>query len=582
MEGEVGAHVATPIFFQKPVLKASNLAKKRDLPWLTSTVHPNPNPSWNPWQFGWDSVAFSVRPSSDVVGNSKGAIFHKNYEEDGENLTLKLGGGGAVVPEEDPVADKPSKKIRSGSPGVSGSGGGGGRSYLMCQVDDCRADLSNAKDYHRRHKVCEIHNKTTKALVGTQMQRFCQQCSRFHLLSEFDEGKRSCRRRLAEHNRRRMKTQPEEASSRLLPTGNQANNSNGNVDVVKLLGILACLRGTSADIAGSSISGDNVVQDLSKMQSVPTIANNASELPVSGEFDLNVSEAPPQASSKQYPKANGNPSTTNLLTVFPAALATSTPYALAALSQISSDSCGDDKGKVTCKEPVGDNSTHSRSTLSVGTAPNSCTLSSHLDLSKYPVQDVPSSLSLQLFSSPENDMLPKIDSTRKYVPSESSNPVEVRSPSYSPPAAKLFFPLHSVAESKEHGSMSICLQGRDHVGTSTSRGWIAPLDLFKKSERRVRSGGAENLPRQDGCTSSSGSDRSPSTSNSDVQDRTERIIFKLFDKDPRHFPGTLRTQILNWLSNSPSEMESYIRPGCVVLSVYASMPSKAWNEATRA
>lgn len=37
-------------------------------------------------------------------------------------------------------------------------------------------------------------------------------------------------------------------------------------------------------------------------------------------------------------------------------------------------------------------------------------------------------------------------------------------------------------------------------------------------------------------------------------------------------------QILNWLSHSPSEIESYIRPGCVVLSVYASMPLIAWEE----
>jgi len=35
-------------------------------------------------------------------------------------------------------------------------------------------------------------------------------------------------------------------------------------------------------------------------------------------------------------------------------------------------------------------------------------------------------------------------------------------------------------------------------------------------------------------------------------------------------------QIYSWLSNSPSEMESYIRPGCVVLSVYVVMSSAAW------
>ena len=32
---------------------------------------------------------------------------------------------------------------------------------------------------------------------------------RFHILQEFDEGKRSCRRRLAGHNRRRRKTHPD-------------------------------------------------------------------------------------------------------------------------------------------------------------------------------------------------------------------------------------------------------------------------------------------------------------------------------------------------------------------------------------
>ena len=48
----------------------------------------------------------------------------------------------------------------------------------VCQVEDCRADLSSAKDYHRRHKVCDVHSKANSALVKNVMQRFCQQCSR--------------------------------------------------------------------------------------------------------------------------------------------------------------------------------------------------------------------------------------------------------------------------------------------------------------------------------------------------------------------------------------------------------------------
>ncbi|KAB1994352.1 hypothetical protein ES319_D13G093700v1 [Gossypium barbadense] len=74
-----------------------------------------------------------------------------------------------------------------------------------CQVYGCNKDLSSSKDYHKRHKVCEAHSKTAKVIVNGIEQRFCQQCSRFHLLAEFDEGKRSCRKRLAGHNERRRK-----------------------------------------------------------------------------------------------------------------------------------------------------------------------------------------------------------------------------------------------------------------------------------------------------------------------------------------------------------------------------------------
>ncbi|KAK9274396.1 hypothetical protein L1049_019210 [Liquidambar formosana] len=78
-----------------------------------------------------------------------------------------------------------------------------------CQVEGCHVALVNAKDYHRRHKVCEMHSKAPKVVVHGQEQRFCQQCSRFHAVSEFDDSKRSCRRRLAGHNERRRKNSHE-------------------------------------------------------------------------------------------------------------------------------------------------------------------------------------------------------------------------------------------------------------------------------------------------------------------------------------------------------------------------------------
>lgn len=48
----------------------------------------------------------------------------------------------------------------------------------LCQVYGCNMDLSFSKDYHKRHRVCEAHSKTSVVIVSGVEQRFCQQCSR--------------------------------------------------------------------------------------------------------------------------------------------------------------------------------------------------------------------------------------------------------------------------------------------------------------------------------------------------------------------------------------------------------------------
>ncbi|KAG2672204.1 hypothetical protein I3843_13G028300 [Carya illinoinensis] len=107
---------------------------------------------------------------------------------------------------------------KRGKPFYSGGGGGGPSSSSLpatvprCQVEGCHVALLNAKEYHRRHKVCDMHSKAPKVVVLGSEQRFCQQCSRFHPVSEFDESKRSCRRRLAGHNERRRKSAHDSAN----------------------------------------------------------------------------------------------------------------------------------------------------------------------------------------------------------------------------------------------------------------------------------------------------------------------------------------------------------------------------------
>ncbi|KAI0501622.1 hypothetical protein KFK09_016567 [Dendrobium nobile] len=622
MEGEVDAGVAPPIFLHNQALpgrfsNASSMARKRDLPWGNTGFHhvhqkqesqhwlmgsglpaPSNSNSWNPKMWEWDSVRFSSKPSEDVpevsclgtqgvaavvkngscveqrknVGESGKALLLRDTVEECENLALKLGGGGCRVEEQ---VQRANKRVRSGSPGSAAS-------YPMCQVDDCKADLSNAKDYHRRHKVCELHSKTAKALVGKQMQRFCQQCSRFHPLTEFDEGKRSCRRRLAGHNRRRRKTQPEDASTTNLVPGIQDGKASGSVDIVNLLAILARLQGKPTSMSPLP-DGDQLIQIINKIGSLPP-TNPSSKTPVQRGFDLNVSQAPVQSSSEHPSQGRGNPnipSTMNLLGVLSAALASSNPNVLASMSQESSGGNGSNKSRGLRQEAIDSNNPQIkvdhvfRPSIDRETDFN---VHSQLNSTERSIQIAMPSLPLQLFGSAEDDSPPKLGSAIKYPSSESSNPIEDRSPSCSPPIAKRLFPLRSVSDKKDE-SMSICREDHAVAEASTTCGWMPPLELFKDLDRQLDNQTVQNMPYSGGgYSSSSGSDQSPSSSNCAVQDRTGRIIFKLFDKDPSDLPGTLRSEIINWLSRSPTEIESYIRPGCVVLSVYLCMTSAAWHE----
>jgi hypothetical protein len=81
------------------------------------------------------------------------------------------------VEEEDGDFSLTEEEKKKGS-GGGRRGGGGGVSPPSCQAERCGADLTDAKRYHRRHKVCEFHSKAPVVVVSGLRQRFCQQCSR--------------------------------------------------------------------------------------------------------------------------------------------------------------------------------------------------------------------------------------------------------------------------------------------------------------------------------------------------------------------------------------------------------------------
>ncbi|CAN1292975.1 Squamosa promoter-binding-like protein 12 [Linum perenne] len=344
--------------------------------------------------------------------------------------------------------------------------GGSSSSRAACQVEDCGADLSKAKDYHRRHKVCEMHSKATKALVANVMQRFCQQCSRFHVLQEFDEGKRSCRRRLAGHNKRRRKTNPESGSN----TNTVNDDQSGGYLLISLLKTLSNMHSNKSDQTTEQDLLSHLLRGLAGHTIEHGERNISGLLQEPREMLTNSSLSRNPKQQAQLVHANG------------ASMQTSSSM----------------KSRMTNNYPA-------------------CS----------EVRD----------SNPGHMKMNNFDLNDAYIDLDDGTEDVERSP----------VPANG---------------GTSSLGCPS---W-AQQDSQQSS------------PPQTSGNSDSTSPQSPASSSGDAQCRTDRIVFKLFGKEPSDFPLVVRAQILDWLSHSPTDIESYIRPGCIVLTIYLRQDEAAWDE----
>ncbi|CAL0302918.1 unnamed protein product [Lupinus luteus] len=178
----------------------------------------------------------AVNSSHEAAGLANSLMFLPQPHNGGvnhhhrHNQPHQYGGDGSQKVHVDPhlMCLKLGKRNYFDTSGAALKGGGGGgvktvslaATVPRCQVEGCHVALLKAKDYHRRHKVCEMHSKAPKVVVLGLVQRFCQQCSRFHVVSEFDDSKRSCRRRLAGHNERRRKNSHNSVTRNTASEGN--------------------------------------------------------------------------------------------------------------------------------------------------------------------------------------------------------------------------------------------------------------------------------------------------------------------------------------------------------------------------
>ncbi|CAL4936865.1 unnamed protein product [Urochloa decumbens] len=383
----------------------------------------------------------------------------------GGSLSLRIGGspaGAGVMENGDVIEDERNgKKIKVQ---------GGSSSGPACQVEGCGADLTAAKDYHRRHKVCEMHAKASTAVVGNTVQRFCQQCSRFHLLQEFDEGKRSCRRRLAGHNRRRRKTRPDVA----IGGGASIEDKVSNYLLLSLIGICANLNSDS-------------VQHSNSQELLSTLLKNLGSVAKSLE------------------------------------------------------------PKELCKLLEAYQSLQNGSNAGTSGTAN-------------PAEEV---------AGPSNSKLPIVNGSHRGQASSSAVPVQSKAVvAPEPTSCKLKdFDLNDTCndmegfEDGQEGSPPPAFRAADSPNCAS---WLQQ--------------DSTQSPPQTSGNSDSTSTQSLSSSNGDAQCRTDKIVFKLFNKVPGDLPPVLRSQILGWLSSSPTDIESYIRPGCVILTLYLRLVESAWRE----
>lgn len=487
-------------------------------------------------------------------------------EETAACLTLKLGGSDYPVAETDADGASGGSKNGKRSRGMPSSS----HHHPMCQVDDCKADLNNAKDYHRRHKVCEMHAKANKALVSRLMQRFCQQCSRFHLLQEFDEGKRSCRRRLAGHNRRRRKTHPDG-----IIAGTGLNDERGSYSlIINLLKVLAQLQ--TSNNSDQASNQDAVLELLKKLASSATIPEEtnaaAAKQSTADEPNNRVSLGDPSENTL-HPLQNNfhvcNANAENKKThdsVRPHDVQSSMPN----ISTIGSLSMGSLEPHSDVFRKSTDPSICEREQPFVSTQMRNYVLYSSDSAQKTVMSTVPQ-YSSNFWQRQEGIQQEHV--LAGSVPqSLSMESTEKRRSTISNG-----FDLNNVYNAPEDlvpgsdGPSTVLLLGLDSISRQNAplcSSWAAP-DVYQTS------------PPQISDNSESGSDQSPSSSQGDGQDRTGRIVFKLFGKDPSEIPQVLRSQILDWLAHSPSDIESYIRPGCVILTIYLCLSEPIWQELTQ-
>jgi hypothetical protein len=105
-------------------------------------------------------------PADDVMPQEENG----QVQEASGAVAIATGGWYAAVKATDSCGSPSQAASGSHDTGAPARGGARGAKagtldLLQCQVDTCKADLSDLREYHQRYKICEFHLKVRQASV---------------------------------------------------------------------------------------------------------------------------------------------------------------------------------------------------------------------------------------------------------------------------------------------------------------------------------------------------------------------------------------------------------------------------------
>ncbi|KAK3275983.1 hypothetical protein CYMTET_15921 [Cymbomonas tetramitiformis] len=177
--------------------------------------------SWKRDNYLWDTEAMvahplSSRPSGNGYSGFNGGSACSQTEDeaadacqslllDGSPNKIELPIGKSTKVKKEPNGTQEDLLVSSKYGVRTESQVPAGKLGKVCRVPDCTTlDLSDASNYCVRHRICQQHVKSLRVEFDGIPRRFCQKCTRFHTLDEFDGTKRTCRKGLKSQKRRRL------------------------------------------------------------------------------------------------------------------------------------------------------------------------------------------------------------------------------------------------------------------------------------------------------------------------------------------------------------------------------------------